>query len=55
MKQILEENNFLSNKEIKKEDFDTNDEINYIIQQFRKTLKKDKTLKPHFEIDFKEI
>lgn len=31
MKTILEENNFISTKDPKKEDFDTNDEINHII------------------------
>lgn len=41
--------------EISKSNYNTNDEINDVIKQFKKQLKKDKTLKPYFEIDFKEI
>ena len=42
-------------KEINKSNYNTNDEINDVIKQFKRQLKKDKTLKPYFEIDFKEI
>jgi alpha-tubulin suppressor-like RCC1 family protein len=42
-------------EKVDKTNYTTNDEINDVIKQFKQQLKKEKTLKPYFEIDYNEI